>query len=129
MGRVSNGKLVELWRERIGRQERSGLSIWEYCRREGVSAGSYYLWKRRLSQTAATEPGKTRGTRGGRRRPDAGARNSRRGFVEVAWTPSQAIEVCFVDGTVLRLPAHPLDALALTLKTLHVSRSEDHAHD
>jgi transposase-like protein len=37
-----------VWRERVERQERSGLSVQEFCDREGVSAWSLYRWKRRL---------------------------------------------------------------------------------
>ncbi len=44
MGRVANPKLASLWRDRVERQRRSGLSILEYCRREGFSAGSFYAW-------------------------------------------------------------------------------------
>lgn len=35
------------WRERVARQERSGLSVQEFCRRKGVSAWNLYRWKRR----------------------------------------------------------------------------------
>ena len=52
MGRVANPKLASLWRERVERQRRSGLSILEYCRREGFSAGSFHAWKRRLRGVA-----------------------------------------------------------------------------
>jgi hypothetical protein len=125
MGRVSNGRLAELWRGRIGRQARSGLSIREYCRREGVSAGSYYLWKRRLSRQPVPEV-----RRGNSARPTvAETPNSQSGFVEVAWTSSQVIEVYFTDGTLLKVPANQPDALAVTLKTLRAAGQERHAHD
>ena len=54
MGRVANPKLASLWRDRVERQRRSGLSILEYCRREGFSAGSFYAWKRRLHASRST---------------------------------------------------------------------------
>jgi putative transposase len=37
-----------VWRERIARQARSGLSVGEFCRRAGVSAWSFYRWRLRL---------------------------------------------------------------------------------
>jgi hypothetical protein len=51
------------------------------------------------------------------------------GFVEVAWTSSQVIEVCFTDGTLIKVPANQLDALAVTLKTLRAAGQEGRAHD
>ena len=36
------------WRELVGRQAGSGLSLREFCRREGLSAWSLYEWRSRL---------------------------------------------------------------------------------
>ncbi len=36
------------WRSHLERQERSGLSIREYCLREGFSQASLYNWRKRL---------------------------------------------------------------------------------
>ena len=48
------------WRNLIGRQPASGLSIARFCKQAGVSANSFFVWKRRLrSQAAAVENGKT----------------------------------------------------------------------
>ena len=44
----ARGGGAELWRERVVRQRRSGLSVQEFCDREGVSAWSLYRWKRRV---------------------------------------------------------------------------------
>lgn len=43
----------EHWRRIILRQQRSGLSIAEYCRRHQVPPASFFAWKRRLGQDAA----------------------------------------------------------------------------
>ena len=45
-----------LWRERLERQARSGLSIAAFCRREGLSPPSFYQWRRRLAESAAQRP-------------------------------------------------------------------------
>jgi putative transposase len=37
-----------VWRERVTRQAASGLSVGEFCRRERVSAWSFYRWRLRL---------------------------------------------------------------------------------
>lgn len=42
------GSLAGLWRGRLARQRRSGLSIAAFCDREGFSSASFYQWRRRL---------------------------------------------------------------------------------
>lgn len=44
----------QLWRERVRRQRDSGLSVAEFCEAEGVSAASFYQWRKRLA--AVDEP-------------------------------------------------------------------------
>lgn len=36
------------WRERFERFHRAGTSIARFCRRERISASSFYLWRRKL---------------------------------------------------------------------------------
>ena len=36
-----------LWRERVRRQAASGQSIAEFCRGEGITAASFYMWRSR----------------------------------------------------------------------------------
>jgi len=75
MGRVANPKLASLWRDRVELQRRSGLSVLEYCRREGFSAGSFYAWKRRLlvSRSTAESRSKKQGQqRASHRQPPRG---------------------------------------------------------
>jgi len=38
------------WRDVIERQGRSGWSVVDFCRREGVSTASFYNWRRRLRE-------------------------------------------------------------------------------
>ena len=47
-GRRPDPALEDLWRRRIQRFERSGLSALAFCAKEGVSAPSFYAWRRRL---------------------------------------------------------------------------------
>ena len=37
------------WREVVGRQEKSGLSVRAFCRQEDVCAHTLYIWRRRLA--------------------------------------------------------------------------------
>ena len=56
------------WEDRVARQRASGLSVAEFCRREGVHPVSFYGWRRRL------EGG--RGGSGVRRRAGRSCRSS-----------------------------------------------------
>ena len=44
------------WERLLRRQACGDLSISEFCRREGVSAPSFYLWRRRLRGRASASP-------------------------------------------------------------------------
>jgi hypothetical protein len=48
MPRTPDPKLHELWRHRIGRQQVSGLTIEQFCAREGLATSNFHAWKRRL---------------------------------------------------------------------------------
>jgi hypothetical protein len=49
MARPKDLNLAHAWRQRLRRQFSSGLSIPEFCAREGVSCSSFRAWKRRLT--------------------------------------------------------------------------------
>jgi hypothetical protein len=36
------------WRERIAEQERSGLTVKQFCKERGITEGSFYAWRKRL---------------------------------------------------------------------------------
>jgi len=61
MPRRANPALESAWRRRLRQQPDSGLTIHEFCKREGVSTASYHAWKRRLSLRATfpTAPSRT----------------------------------------------------------------------
>jgi hypothetical protein len=52
MPRPANPALEVLWRRRLRQQPDSGLTIHQFCTREGVSAASFHAWKRRLALRA-----------------------------------------------------------------------------
>jgi hypothetical protein len=56
MARPKDLGLERAWRLRLRRQATTGLSIPEFCRREGVSTASFYAWRRRLAAPSATTP-------------------------------------------------------------------------
>lgn len=80
------------WLDRLRRFARSKLSVSEFCRREGVSAASFYQWRRKLAGAS----------------PEAAAENSppRASFVPVQLMPATQLEVAFPNGARLTLPAH-----------------------
>lgn len=41
---------LELWRERITEQGRSGLPVKEFCKERGISVWSFYDWRKRLRE-------------------------------------------------------------------------------
>lgn len=53
MPRSANPALETLWRRRMRQQPESGLTIQQFCKREGVSTASFHAWKRRLALRAA----------------------------------------------------------------------------
>src|SRR5207253_3510412 len=36
------------WAERIAAQQRSGLSVKQFCKERGLTEGSFYAWRKRL---------------------------------------------------------------------------------
>jgi hypothetical protein len=46
---------LQKWREVIGRQRSSDLSVAVFCRRYGIPVSSFYAWKRKLGR-APTAP-------------------------------------------------------------------------
>ena len=56
MARRKSGERERLWRDRVGRQAVSGLSIRQFCAQERISPASFYAWRRRL-KSGATPPG------------------------------------------------------------------------
>jgi transposase-like protein len=44
----------ELWRQRIGEQEKSGASIRAYCKQHGLAEHAFYSWRKQLRTTSPT---------------------------------------------------------------------------
>jgi transposase-like protein len=38
------------WRELVDRQEQSGLTVVQFCEREGIKSASLYVWRSRLRE-------------------------------------------------------------------------------
>jgi hypothetical protein len=48
--RPANPK-AEQWAERIAAQQRSGVSVKQFCTEQGLTECSFYAWRKRLRQT------------------------------------------------------------------------------
>ena len=44
---------ADQWRVRIAEQERSGLSVKRFCNERGLTAWSFYDWRKRLRESGA----------------------------------------------------------------------------
>lgn len=53
--------LRRVWAERLERFPSSGLTIIDFCRREGISTASFYQWRKRLKATEAEANGEQPG--------------------------------------------------------------------
>ena len=42
---------AEEWAERIAAQQRSGISVKQFCRERGLTEYSFYAWRKRLAET------------------------------------------------------------------------------
>lgn len=54
MSRGSRAEKVAEWKNRLRRFEESNQTVTDFCQSEGVSPASFYLWKKKLRELAAT---------------------------------------------------------------------------
>lgn len=105
MGRGIDVARHEVWRRRLERFSGWSGTVAEFCRREGVTQGSFYVWRKRLPREGAL-PGAVGSARlrdAARARDDAqqGAQ-----FLELSLTGTVAIvEIELPNGAVVRVPA------------------------
>jgi hypothetical protein len=59
MARSLTDRRAQEWRRRFFRFEKSRQSITAFCREEGVSTPSFYVWRKRLGAAATERPGTT----------------------------------------------------------------------
>lgn len=95
-----------VWRDRLARFERSGLSVKEFCRQEGCSDPSFYQWRKRLVRQRPRKPPRT---------SDGQKQDVAESFVPVAISPSTFTEVEFPNGVRMRVPANNAAALRVAL--------------
>jgi len=99
------GKLA-VWQQRLLRFEKSRQTINEFCRQEGFSPQSFYLWRKRL--------GKNTGPIG-----SASRLTARQSFVPVRLTATTALPIIIrlPNGVRVRLPGDNIEALRAGIET------------
>ena len=105
---------VAVWGERLRRYGRSGLTVAEFCQREGISSPSFYQWRRRLFKTSA-------GPRA-RRAVRTQGRQTAAAFQQVMWSGSGVVTIAWPNGVRMELPAH--QALLVRAVVAELAQSE-----
>jgi len=100
MSRHSYGA-SRVWRVRFDRFARLGLSVVEFCSREGVSVASFYYWRKKLE--AEGQRGRSEAPR--RRRSGAPA------FQPVTVVAAPAVSIHLPGGARIEVRAEELDAV------------------
>lgn len=105
MGRGIDVARHEMWRRRLERFSSWSGTVAEFCRREGVTQGTFYLWRKRLPR-----PGALSRAVGTSLVPEAvrptGAAPRTASFVELSLTGGAAlVEIELPNGAVVRVPA------------------------
>lgn len=96
MARSASGRKAQEWRRRFRRFEKSRQSVSAFCQQEGVSAPSFYSWRKRLAQSAGSaEP----------------APAATGGFRPVRLLPAADVTVQLPGGTQLVVPLSDSESL------------------
>ena len=91
------------WQQRLVRFEKSRHTISEFCRQEGFSPQSFYLWRKRLAQVPVSKHPAAQS-------PDA--------FRLVRVLPAGGVNVQLPGGTQLVVPTADPQSLQLVIETL-----------
>lgn len=96
MGRQIDEELWDAWRRRLARYEVWSGTVAAFCVREGVSAVTFYQWRRKL----AGEPtgGRSRATE------ERGESHERPSFLPVRIAGAERIEIELPNGVRVRVP-------------------------
>ena len=105
MGRGIDVARHDSWRRRLERFSNWSGTVAEFCRREGVTQGTFYLWRKRLPREGASS-----GAVGSVLAPEAVRPTSDAqrvaSFVELSLTGRAAmVEIELPNGAVVRVPA------------------------
>ena len=103
MVRKTRLEVRQQWRDRLRRFASSKLSVVEFCRREKVSAPSFYQWRKKLAALSSDNP------------PAATPKFLP---VEVAATSPTSLQVTFPNGATLTLPVHDHELVTRSIEAI-----------
>jgi hypothetical protein len=103
MARSLSGRKSQEWQRRFRRFHKSRQSVATFCRQEGISAASFYLWKKRLAQASGLV---------------ASPAGAPAGFRSVRLLPATGVDVRLPGGTQLVVPLSDTEGLRLVIETL-----------
>ena len=110
------------WRGVVARQAGSGLSIREWCRRQGVNEPAFYWWRRRMNgqPSGATMP--LQGTPAGSSLTNVEPSATAAEFLPIRLASSAMIEIVLPDGVRLQVtPGVTADQLRQVLCALRAA--------
>ena len=110
MAQSSDSTKAAAWRRRVRRFGLAGTTVNRFCEKEGVSAASFYRWRKKLAvQKQTTRCGKPT-TRDGNHTP---------AFQTVRVTPTDAaVSIQLPGGAKIDVPTANLDAVRVVLGEL-----------
>jgi hypothetical protein len=98
------------WGERLRRYKLSGLTVAQFCRREGVSVPSFYQWRQRLAAASPLARSTRSSRRAGSDRPAA--------FQQVLLAGAGVVAIELPSGVRVELPADRLPLVRAVLADL-----------
>lgn len=118
--RVRDAAKERFWREAVGRQRMSGLTIRAFCGREGLSENGFHWWRRELDRRRTQRATPAAARRSARRVDARGEPSSTARFVPVTVTPasSAAYEVHLPSGVRVLVHASANEQLRDVLSAL-----------
>jgi hypothetical protein len=102
MARSISGRKRAEWRRRLQRFRKSRQSIVGFCRVEGVSPPSFYLWRRRLAEAG----------------PPQSTSEPPAGFRPVRLLPAAGVSVQLPGGTQLLVPSGDVQSLRAAIEVI-----------
>jgi len=109
---------LELWRRRFREFERGTESIAAFCRRVGVSAATFYLWRRRVAAQSGEPSGPKLLGRGSPKSSHTSVPPLSFLPIEVTGQAPSLIEVVLTDGTRVLVPRGDRESLQLVLEVI-----------
>jgi hypothetical protein len=107
---MAGGGKAAVWRERLRRFSRSGLTVAQFCEEEGVSEPSFYQWRKRLAEPSA----------------EVLHRQARPAFQPLAVTPTPppGVSIELRCGARIELPSDNVELVQAVVRELTRTESE-----